>query len=232
MFVSKMQDALRFNRLGTAGQQSTGGGQPAVLGRSGAFGWGLSAAFAAGFVLLALFGTHEPGVSVATRFVARVAFMFFWLTYTGNALATLFGSTFSGVARRRREFGLAFAGALLVHLALVAWLFAVAAKQPIPNIWIVYFVLGALCTYALAMASLECLRGLWSSRAWRLFSTVALEYIAFLFFRDFVLLPLQSHAGRSIEYAPFAALILLAVPLRWIGAACRWRGYVAPWAAR
>jgi hypothetical protein len=197
-----------------------------MLKRSGAFSSGVFAALAAGVVLLALFGNAEGGVSVATRFVARVAFVFFWLTYTGDALAVLFGSPFSGLARHRREFGLAFAGALLVHLALVAWLFDIAQRQPISNAWIVFFGLGALCTYALAVASLGRFSALWSSCIWRLFSTVALEYVAFLFFRDFALIPLQLQV-RPIEYAPFAVLIILGALLRWIGAARRWRGYVA-----
>jgi hypothetical protein len=197
-----------------------------MLRKSGAFGTGFFVAFATGFVLLAVFGNHQSGVSLATRVVARVAFVFFWLTYTGGALAALFGSSLSGLARHRREFGLAFAGALLVHLALVAWLFEISARQPISNAWIVYFVLGALCTYALAAASLRRLRALWSNQIWRLFSVIALEYIAFLFFRDFALLPLQFKIGPPIEYTPFAVLIILGALLRWLGAARRWRGYV------
>jgi hypothetical protein len=46
----------------------------------------------------------------------------FWPAYTGSVLTTLFGPAFEPIKRRTREFGLAFASAHLVHLALVAWL--------------------------------------------------------------------------------------------------------------
>jgi hypothetical protein len=113
---------------------------------------------------------------------------------------------------------LAFAGALLVHLALVAWLFRVSARQPISDQWIVYFVLGALGTYVLALGSWQRLSALWKRRLWRIFSAVVLEYVAFLFFRDFVLLPLQFRVAHPAEYLPFALLIILGVMLRWLAA--------------
>ena len=169
------------------------------------------------------FGIGERGVSVATRYIARVAFLFFWLTYTGGALSTLFGSSFAGLGRRRRELGLAFAAALLVHLAFVAWLFRIAARQPISDMWIVYFALGAVCAYALAAGSLKRFGAVLHTRVGRIFSTIAIEYIAFLFFRDFVLLPLQFGARHPLEYAPFALLIIVGPLLRWSVMARRWQ---------
>jgi hypothetical protein len=191
------------------------------------FGVGFLLATATGFIVLAMFGQEASGVSLATRAVARVAFVFFWLTYTGGALAMLVGSPLSGVARYRRHFGLAFAGALLVHLALVAWLFRISARQPISDVWIVYFILGALGTFVLAIGSWGRLSALWKSQLWRVFSVVVLEYVAFLFFRDFVLLPLQFRVAHPVEYLPFALLIIAGAMLRWFAAARRWRGYAA-----
>jgi len=45
------------------------------------------------------------------RYTARWSFFFFWLSYTGGALAILFGPVFAGLARRARALGLAFAAA-------------------------------------------------------------------------------------------------------------------------
>jgi len=187
-------------------------------------GAGFVLALATGLVVLMIAGRHGEGVSAATRSIARVAFVFFWFAYAGGALATFFGM--SGVARHRRQAGLAFVGALSVHLAFVAWLFRISARQPISDEWIVYFVLGAVGAYALAMGSWPRLRALWESRLWRMFSIVVLEYIAFLFFRDFVLLPLQFRVAHPAEYLPFGLLIILGAMLRWLAAAWRWRGYV------
>jgi hypothetical protein len=168
----------------------------------------------------------ERGVSAATAAVARVAFIFFWLAYVGGALAMLFGPIFDGLARYRLEFGLAFATALLVHLTLVAWLFCIAAQQPLSDLWIAYFVIGAVMTYALALGSAKLFRDLVKTNYWRVFSTVAMEYIAFLFFRDFVLLPLQEGVGLPLRYLPFATLIALGVLLRLTATARRWYAYV------
>jgi hypothetical protein len=181
---------------------------------------GFFLALAVGFVVLAIFGRHEGGVSLATRSVARIAFVFFWFIYAARSLAALFGLKIA--ARYRRQLGLAFAGALLVHLALVAWLFRVSARQPISDLWIVYFVLGALGTFALTLGSWQRLHALWESRLWRVFSVVVIEYVAFLFFRDFVLLPLQFRVAHPAEYSPFALLIILGVMLRWLAASLAW----------
>jgi len=189
-------------------------------------GVGFCSAVVVGVAILATRGAAERGVSAATAAVARVAFVFFWLTYAGGALAALFGSIFEGLARHRRELGLAFATALLVHLTLVAWLFRVSSQQPLSDVWIVYFVIGAVLTYALAFGSAKLFRDLVKTNYWRVFSTVALEYIAFLFFRDFVLLPLQEGVGLPLRYLPFAILITLGVLLRPTATVRRWCAYV------
>ena len=147
-------------------------------------GTGFLLALATGLLVLMIAGRHPEGVSLATRSIARVAFVFFWFAYAGGAVATFLGC--GSVAGYRRQAGLAFAGALSVHLAFVAWLFRISARQPISDEWVVYFVLGALGAYALVISSWPRLRALWENRLWRVFSIVVLEYIAFLFFRDFV----------------------------------------------
>ena len=62
------------------------------------------------------------GLRAAIFVSARVAFAPFWLAYAGGALASLGVRVFLPVRECARELGLAFAAALAVHLALVAWL--------------------------------------------------------------------------------------------------------------
>jgi len=186
------------------------------LGLAAWVGGAFCAALAVGLVVIASLGTGWRGVTFATESVARVAFIFFWLAYTGGAFAALFGPRFEGLARHRREFGLAFAAALLVHLAFVAWLFHISYRPPVSDAVIFYFSIGALWAYALAICSVKRVRGLMGSTAWRMFSSAGLEYIAFLFFRDFVVLPLQYGTGHPLYYAPFSILSVVGPALRWL----------------
>jgi undecaprenyl pyrophosphate phosphatase UppP len=73
-------------------------------------------------LVLAALGAGESGTDVALQVTARFSFLLFWPAYTAGALTALFGPAFEPLKRRAREFGLAFASAHLVHLALVAWL--------------------------------------------------------------------------------------------------------------
>ena len=86
----------------------------------------MGAAFAANLFLAAIIlvarGTGVHGIETALRATARVSFLWFWVAYAGGALATLFGAAFLPLRQHGREFGLAFAAALLVHLILVGWL--------------------------------------------------------------------------------------------------------------
>jgi hypothetical protein len=192
------------------------------LGPAAWMGGAFCVALVTGLVALALLGTGARGVAFATESVARVTFVFFWLAYVGAALPTLFGSRFDALARHGREFGLAFAAALLVHLAFVAWLFDISIRPPVSDSVIMYFGIGALWTYALALGSMKRLRDLLGPTLWRIFSSVGLEYIAFLFFRDFVLLPLHYGARYPPFYAPFSILIIAGILLRWLGILLRY----------
>jgi hypothetical protein len=168
-------------------------------------------------------GFHYRGVVAAVTLSARVAFVFFLAAYTGGALAAAFGSNFAALARRRREFGLAFAAALAVHLTCVAVLFRISLARPIGNAGIVYFGLGAWWTYALAACSIERVRRVLPPRVWRIMRGIGMEYIAWLFILDFVVGPIRNGFNHPLDYAPFAALAILAPLLRWTVLLQRWR---------
>src|SRR5271154_1690380 len=96
-------------------------------------GMGLAAGAAlllAGLVL-AIYGTGEKAIRTALDVTARWSFLLFWLAYAGGALGSLFRPAFHGLARRGREFGLAFASAHLVHIGLIVWLGLLINRIPL-----------------------------------------------------------------------------------------------------
>lgn len=177
----------------------------------------MSAAFAVSLalaaVVLAIFGASEGGTALALRMTARWCFLLFWPAYAGSALAKLCGPRFAILARHGREFGLAFAAALSVHVSLVLWLMAVAADQRTPML---FFWAGVACTYALALFSLPRLRDWLGPRLWRILCEGALQYIALVFAVDFILEPLQANGADKypLGYLPFVLMLAGGVVLR------------------
>jgi hypothetical protein len=164
-------------------------------------------------IVLTIFGVGEHGTGLALRVTARWSFVLFWLAYTGSAMAKLFGPRFAVLARRGREFGLAFAAAQFVHIGLVLWIIHIATE---PKGAMLFFWVGILCTYLLALFSLPHLRNALGTRLWPLFHTVALEYIALVFAADFILIQLQEKGldKYPLTYFPFALLLIGGAALR------------------
>ena len=173
-------------------------------------------ALALAAIALAVFGSGDRGTVQALRVTARWSFLLFWLAYAGGAMARLFGPRFDGLARRGREFGLAFASAHLIHVWLLLWLFHITGKPPAGGSNLVFFSVGLVCTYLLALFSLPRLREALGPRLWRTFRTIALEYIALVFAVDFILGPLQSVGlGKyPLSYLPFAVMLTVGAGLR------------------
>jgi hypothetical protein len=164
-------------------------------------------------VVLAIFGVAERGTMIALRLTARWSFVLFWFAYTGGATARLFGSRLAGLARHGRDFGLAFASAQAVHVGLVLWLFYLA---PGANGGMVFFWVGILCTYLLALFSLPRLRDALGPRLWWIFCVIAMEYITLVFFVDFIRNPLHANGfgNYPLSYLPFALMLVGGVGLR------------------
>ncbi len=167
-------------------------------------------------VVLADYGTGPDGIGQAVRYTARWSFLFFWLSYAGGALAGLFPSAFAGLARRARPLGLAFAAALQVHIGLVVWLGVATGEIPLGGGLLWFFLAALFCSYLLVLLSFGVgTRNL--GRLWRPLLFVATTYILIAFGRDFVLGALDPdmrYWRYAAEYAPFALLSLIAVPLR------------------
>lgn len=212
---AERRGALHFRPFDLANKHKSG----AAIWMGGAFFAALAVAAAA----LVAPGTERQGVLAAVTATARLAFAFFWLSYAGKAIATLFGPRGEGLATRGRAFGLAFAAALSVHLALVGWLFRISLRQPLGGAGIVYFGIGALWTYALVLGSTEKVRRTLHPLTWRIASGVGVEYIYLLFFLDFVVHPIRNGFGHPLEYAPFSFLVIAGPVLRWTAMIRRWR---------
>jgi hypothetical protein len=185
---------------------------PAWAWMIGALGGGLAIAGA----VLAGYGTGAVGIGQAVRYTARWAFLFFWLSYTGGAMAILFGPVFAGLARRARALGLAFATALQVHIGLVVWLGVVIGQIPLQGGILLFFLVALSCTYLLVLLSFGIgTRNL--GRLWRPLLFLATTYILIAFGRDFVGAALHAttqHWLYFVEYVPFALLSVIAIPLR------------------
>lgn len=185
---------------------------PAWAWMIAAFGGGLALAVA----VLAGYSTGPDGLTLGVRATARWAFLFFWPSYVGGALATLFGPAFAGLARHARALGLAFATALSVHMGLVVWLGIVIGAIPLQGGVLWFFLLALFFACLLALLSFGIgMRHL--GRLWRPLLLLGTTYILIAFGRDFVLGALNrqtQHWFYAAEYVPFALLSLVAIPLR------------------
>jgi hypothetical protein len=175
-------------------------------------GSALLASLALAVTALAALGTAERGIAVALQATARLAFLLFWLAYTGAALTALFGQIFQPLKRHGRELGLAFAAALLTHLALVGYLSYLWAAPPL--ITFIVFGVAAFWTYLLTLFSLTSLQRALGSEAWWLLRILGLNYIAFAFALDFLRFPLFGDIKHMAAYLPFAVLSILGPIIR------------------
>jgi hypothetical protein len=173
-------------------------------------------AFVSAVAVLAYFGLGERGTSIALQVTARWSFLLFWFAYAGGALARVFGPRLAELSRRGRDFGLAFASSQLVHVGLVLWLIHVAHE---PSGGMVFFWVGIVCTYLLALLSLPVLHDALEPRLRRILRTVAVEYIALVFVADFILirLPANGLGQYPLSYLPFAFLLFAGAGLRVAG---------------
>jgi hypothetical protein len=184
-------------------------------------------AFAIGFgsaaVVLAIQGIDVNSLKTALRVTARWSFLFFWVAYAGRAMATLFGPTFAPLARRGREFGLAYAAAMLVHVGLLIWIFELTSRAPLSGNSLLFFGTGIVFTYLLAVFSFGRLAEALGPTGWLILRIAGVNYILFAFASDFVpavihLGPAQYDVWQLLAYVPFAAMSV-AAPLLVLAAA-------------
>jgi hypothetical protein len=185
-------------------------------------GVALGMALVSACLVLGMGGIGEKPTRLALEVTARWSFILFWLAYTGNALAQLSG--WEGIGGHAREFGLSFAAAHLVHVALVIWLSYLLGRIALSGGLLLFFAVGLFWVYLLAALSFGGARAM-GRQAWRITRFVGMNYILIAFGRDFMLpilhpKPAQHTLAHFLAYAPFAALsvaaplLVLAVSLR------------------
>jgi hypothetical protein len=193
----------------------------------------MAAAFAVALVMVIIIRLVEgPGerIGMGLRATGRWSFAWFWLASTGGALATLFGSRFVALAERCRDFGLAFASAHLVHLALVAMIYFGPGDPPSQST-LVFFSIAAFLTYLLAAFSVKSVSAKLNPRVLHTVRIVAVEYISLVFIADFDKNLLQ---GGTVNFLIYFAFLALAVagPLLRIAAAVKRHSRVRALAAQ
>lgn len=168
-----------------------------------------SASLGLAMSIVAAFGI-DPGLSIALRATARVAFLIFLPAYVGGSLTSLFGNAFLPVRQHARDFGLAFASAMVVHLGLVIWLCAIGKAPPAKTF--VVFGIAAVSVYLLALLSVRRVRELLPQKFWPPLRVVTTNYIALAFIDDFKNFRMNDLYG-DIAYLPFAVLAIGGVTL-------------------
>ncbi len=164
-------------------------------------------------VSLRLRGSGEEGTLLGLKLTARWSYLWFWWAYTAGAWATLLGPRLRTVAMRARDFGLAFAAAHLIHVALVAWLYLISEHPPGAHT-LEFFGVAVFFTYLLALLSFR-RYALWlTPRAVSVIRTVGVEYIALAFLVDFVNPPFAPTLKYAVSYGAFLALIVLGYAVR------------------
>jgi hypothetical protein len=196
-----------------------------VFWMSMAFGVALGLAAA----VLAINGANEKSLRMALRLTARWSFLLFWAAYAGRAMSAFFGPVLAPLARRGREFGLAYAAAQLIHVGLVVWLIQITSRLPLSAGLVVFFTIGIVWTYLLAVLSFGGLTETLGARGWRTLRIVGLNYILFVFAYDFVpkaMLPETAQYGGwyLAEYVILAAMCVAAPLLVLTAAAHRQLG--------
>jgi hypothetical protein len=180
----------------------------------------VAAELALAAAVLALFGADDSGIRAALLATARLAFLLFLPAYLGSALATLFGPAFDRLRSLGREFGLAFAAALAVHLALVASLCLQGDIPPVRTFLV--FGVAALCVYGLALFSIGRLQHWLGPRAWGALRFLAMNYIACAFADDFLRIAPSFAPDYLLVYLPFALLAIAGPGLSFAALARRW----------
>lgn len=170
---------------------------------------GLTAACRAG-----LPGFGEAWLHRSLRATARFSFLLFWFAYTGRALPAVFGSRLDPIARHVREFGLAFAGAHIVHVGVAIWLYQTAADPPMSPLALAAFGVGAVMVCLLAIMAIPAAGAVAGTRLGRGFRAVMVQYLLILFLFDFAHHPMRWDVLTLAGYVPFLAMIAFAVAVR------------------
>jgi hypothetical protein len=191
--------------------------------------WWMAMAFAGEALVaagaLAAFGADAHGTDIALKLTARFSFGLFWLAYAGGGLALLLRPRWQALARHGRRFGLAFAAAHLVHLALIGWLCWLGAAPP--RGVFVFFGVAVAWILLLVLSSISRVQRLLSQTAWWWLRLAGMNYVAYAFAVDFLAYPRSFQPVFLLFYLPFSVLIVVGAAAYWASLAVslgeKWR---------
>lgn len=154
----------------------------------------------------------EQALSSLTRHTARIAFGFFFLTFTASVWFTWRATPFTRwMMRYRRHLGLSFAAVHFVHLAALTALFVHVGKVPDP----VTLAGGGTAYLLLALMALTSNRGAHRrlGRGWRVLHLTGCWYLWLIFTQSY--LGRLNPAAGAEPYGAFVVLsaLALAVPV-------------------
>jgi methionine sulfoxide reductase heme-binding subunit len=153
---------------------------------------------------LVRFGLTVDGAAALTRHTARLAFLFFFITFTASVWITWRVTPLTAwLMRRRRHLGLSFALVHFVHLGALSTLFALLGQRP-DTFTLVFGGLAYVLLASMALTSNRASRRTlgWG---WRLLHLTGCWYLWLIFTRSY-LNRLDPHA----EAEPYGVFLLLA----------------------
>jgi hypothetical protein len=154
----------------------------------------------------------DHGLPSAVSAVARVAFVPFWLSYTGGAWVALGFRRFVVVRDHARELGLAFAAAIAIHICLILW--QTLRGDPPALMTAVIFGVAALLTLILTVISFRSFADRLPRVALARFRAYATTYVALVYLLDFAHRPQPDGLHYWVAYGSFAALDVVGLTVR------------------
>jgi len=161
-------------------------------------------------LLLAVYGTDEPGIRVIIRATARTSLILFTAAFVASSVARLWPRALTTwMLRNRRYLGLSFAVSHAEHLLFIIYGAAVAGFLEINRVALIGGGLAYVFIAAMAATSFDGAVHWLGRQRWQRLHTVGAYYIWFIF--------LQSYAPRvmaDLAYLPVALLVVAGLGVR------------------
>ena len=141
-------------------------------------GWLTLALGAMTVLLLAIYGTGEPGVRVMIRATARTSIVLFTLAFTASSAAQLWRHALTRWGlRNRRYLGLSFAVSHTIHLVFIVYAVAVAGFLQLNMVALVGGGIAYVFIAAMAATSFDGAVQWLGRRRWQWLHTIGAYYI-------------------------------------------------------
>jgi sulfoxide reductase heme-binding subunit YedZ len=162
-------------------------------------------------VLLAVYGTGEPGVRVMIRATARTSVVLFTAAFTASSAVRLWPRPFTKwLLRNRRYLGLSFAVSHAVHLLFIIDAAAVMGFLQVNAVALIGGGIAYVFIAAMAATSNDRAVAWLGHRRWQRLHRIGAYFIWFIFLQTY----LPRAVMESIAYAPVALLLIAGLAVR------------------